>query len=251
MNLDDFQKSWQSQDAAKNISINTDGLLNEVRRMQQSFRRTIFWRDVREVGVAALLVPIFIYSGWKVHWTLYLSAFACFVVGAFMVLDRFQQKKKAPDLHGSLKNCVATSLAEVSHQIWLLKNILWWYLLPPLVPMLLFFGWCAWSLSGAVVARILQFLFLVGVVLLIDVFVYWLNQSAVKNGLEPRRRELEALLRWAETGEPLDETQVAQICAHWLSQRRPPTRVNPSNSRSRFGRSPFSACPELLGFGSF
>ena len=34
MNLDDFQKSWQSQDAAPKISINADVLLNEVRRNQ-------------------------------------------------------------------------------------------------------------------------------------------------------------------------------------------------------------------------
>src|SRR6516225_10223683 len=101
MNFDDFQKSWQSQDAAKTISINADVLLNQVRRKQQCFRRTIFWRDVREVGVAALLVPVFAYNGWKTHWTLYLSAFACFVVGADMVLDRLQQKKLTPDLHGS------------------------------------------------------------------------------------------------------------------------------------------------------
>ena len=128
MSFEDFQRAWQSQDAAKNISVDTDALLCEVRRKQHCFRRTIFWRDVREVGVAALLVPVFIYSGWKTHWTLYLVAFSCFVLAAFMLLDRHRQKKKTPDLHGSLKDCAATSLAEVSHQIWLLKNIAWWYL---------------------------------------------------------------------------------------------------------------------------
>src|SRR5450432_217288 len=137
MNFDDFKKAWQSQDAAEKISINADVLLNEVRRNQQNFRQMIFLRDVREVGIAALLVPVFIYGGWKTHWTLYLSAFACFVVGADMVLDRLQQGKKTPDLHGSLKECAVTSLAEVCHQIWLLKNILWNYILPLSVPLLL------------------------------------------------------------------------------------------------------------------
>jgi CubicO group peptidase (beta-lactamase class C family) len=194
MNFEDFQKAWQAQDAAEKISINADALLNEVRRNQQNFRRMIFLRDVREVGIAALLVPVFIYGGWKTHWTLYLSAFACFVVGADMVLDRLQQGKKTPDLHGSLKDCVATSLAEVCHQIWLLKNILWNYILPLSVPVLLFFGWCAWSMPLPVAARILFLLFLAGFSLLVDVFVYWLNQFAVRKGLEPRRQELEKLL---------------------------------------------------------
>ena len=198
MNFDDFQKSWQSQDAAKFFSINADVLLNEVRRNQQQFRRTIFWRDVREVGVAALLVPVFICAGWKYHWTLYLSAFSCFVVGADMVLDRFQQKRKTQDLHGSLKDCTATALAEVSHQIWLLKNVLWNYILPGSVTTLLFFGWCAWSMPFPVAAKIIFLLFLVGFVLLTDVFIYWLNQFAVKKTLEPRRRELEKLLNEIE-----------------------------------------------------
>ncbi len=44
---------------ARKVTINADVLLNEVRRNQQNFRRMIFWRDVREVGVAALLVPVF------------------------------------------------------------------------------------------------------------------------------------------------------------------------------------------------
>lgn len=199
MNFEDFQKSWQAQDAAKQVSINADALLREVRRQQLSFRRMIFWRDVREIGIAAVLVPVFIYSGWAVHWTLYLSAFACFVVGADMWLDRRRQKKLAPDLHGSLKDCAATSLVEVNHQIWLLKNVLWNYILPLTVPMLLFFGWCVWDMRGSAGERILSLLYLFGFALAIDVGVYWLNQYAVKKGLTPRRQELEKLLAGFET----------------------------------------------------
>lgn len=199
MNFEDFQKSWQSQDAAKQVSINADALLNEVRRKQLCFRRMIFWRDVREIGIAALLVPVFIYSGWTVHWTLYLSAFACFVVGADMWLDRLRQKKLTPDLHGSLKDCAVTSLVEVNHQIWLLKNVFWNYILPLTVPMLLFFGWCAWDMRGSVGERILYLLYLFGFALAIDVGVYWLNQYAVRKGLEPRRQEIEKLLVGLET----------------------------------------------------
>ena len=92
MNFEDFEKSWQSQDAAKKISINADVLLNEVRRNQLLFRTRIFVRDAIEVGVAAVLVPVFIAAGLKVSWTLHLCAFGCFVVGAYFVVDRWRQK---------------------------------------------------------------------------------------------------------------------------------------------------------------
>src|SRR5882724_9566593 len=98
MNFEDLQKAWQTQDAKGKISIGTDVLLNEVRRNQQQFRATIFRRDLIEVSVAAVLVPIFIVSGLKISWTLHLCAFGCFVVGAYFVVDRWRQKQKTPDL---------------------------------------------------------------------------------------------------------------------------------------------------------
>src|SRR5215469_7649800 len=122
MNFEDFQKSWQSQESGKKISIDADVLLDEVRRNQKQFHWMILGRDLTEVAVAAVLVPIFTYWGWKGQWTSYLVAFGGFVVGAYFLVDRWQQRKKAPDLHGSLKDSVVTSLAEVNHQIWLLKN---------------------------------------------------------------------------------------------------------------------------------
>ena len=194
MNFEDFEKSWQSQDAAKKISINADVLLNEVRRNQLLFRTRIFVRDAIEVGVAAVLVPVFIAAGLKVSWTLHLCAFGCFVVGAYFVVDRWRQKKKMPDLHGSLKACTNTSLAEISHQIWLLKNVLWWYLLPIFVPIMIFFGWVAWQVPAPVTAKFLRLLPHASFVVLLYAGIYWLNQFAVKKQLEPRRKELEKLL---------------------------------------------------------
>jgi len=42
-------------------------------------------------------------------------------------------------------------------------------------------------------------------------FIYWLNQWARAKQLLPLEAQLESLLRSAETGEPLDETQVATL----------------------------------------
>lgn len=202
MNFEDLQKSWQAQDAGRKITINADLLLKEVRHNQQSFRRIIFWRDVREVGVAAILVPVFIAAGLKVSWTLHLCAFGCLVVGSYFLLDRWRQRKKTTDLHGSLKDCAATSLAEVSHQIWLLKNVIWWYLMPIFVPIMIFFGWVAWQLPVPAGEKIMCLLPHTSFVVLLYAGIYWLNQCVVKKQLEPRRRELEELLAELESGTP-------------------------------------------------
>src|SRR5205823_1863613 len=44
-----------------------------------------------------------------------------------------------------------------------------------------------------------------------DVFIYRLNQRARSKQLLPVEAQLESLLHSAETGEPLDETQVANL----------------------------------------
>ena len=216
MNFDDFQKAWQSQAAAAKVTINADLLLNEVRRNQQSFRRMIFLRDVREIGVAALLVPVFIAGGLKVSWTLHLCAFGCFVVGAYILLDRRRQKETTPDLHGSLKDCAFTSLAEVSHQIWLLKNVSWWYLLPIFVPIMIFFGWVAWQVPVPVAGKIMRLLPQTSFVILLYAGIFWLNQFAVKKNLEPRRQELEKLLAGLES-----EQHPSTVPTNTMKTKRP------------------------------
>ncbi len=65
MNFEELQKAWQSQDASAKMTINADVLLKEVRRNQQQFRATIFWRDVREVGLAFLGALFFLYHGLR------------------------------------------------------------------------------------------------------------------------------------------------------------------------------------------
>jgi len=196
MNFEAMQKAWQSQDPGAKVTINVNVLLNEVRHNQQHFRATIFWRDVREVGSAALMTVGFLVWGLRCHWwSFYLLAFACFEVGVFFVVDRRIQHRKQPVHNDSLQSCIEASLFQINHQIWLLRNVLWWYLLPPIIGIGAVLAQTLWTARGAGLA----FLITIGAVFIITYgftygFVYWLNQRAVKKQLEPRRQELETLL---------------------------------------------------------
>src|ERR1039457_4854649 len=104
MNFEDMQKAWQSQDASAKVTINADALLKKVRRSQQQFRTTLFWRDVREVGVAAFLTWLFLH--WAIRdreWALYLLALACAGGGLFMLADRCLQRKRRPLTNDSVR----------------------------------------------------------------------------------------------------------------------------------------------------
>ena len=195
MNFEELQKAWQSQNPGATVTINTDLLLKEVRRNQHHFWMTIFWRDAREVGVAAFLTWLFLH--WAIRdreWSLYLLSFSCFGVGLFMLVDRWLQRRKRPVTNDPLRSCIEASLLQVNHQIWLLKNVFWWYLLP--LAAAIGISICAgiWRTRQAGFSVMKGWVVFVMFGVLIYWGVYWLNQFAVKKYLEPRRQELESLL---------------------------------------------------------
>jgi hypothetical protein len=200
MNFEDLQKTWQSQDAFVKATINADLVLQEVRRNQRQFGATIFWRDVREVGVAFLMTACFIYVAVKTHqWGAGATALACFWVGVFMLVDRRLQHRQRPDANASLRACIEISLLQVNHQIRLLKTIFWWYLLPLATGVVVWIINLAWGipLEGRLSRVELAGLLLGSSVIICGLtfwLVFWLNQFAVRNDLEPRRKELETLL---------------------------------------------------------
>ena len=106
----------------------------------------IFWRDLREIGVSLVMVPVWFYliAKHSLPWTAYLMVPALLWVAGFMLVDRWRHKRRRPEPGEPLGQRVASSLAQVEHQIWLLRNVVWWYLLPPGLAMLAFFGQIAW-----------------------------------------------------------------------------------------------------------
>jgi hypothetical protein len=201
MLFDDLQKTWQSQSSAR-LNVPADVLLREVRRNQRNFRMTIFWRDFREVFVAAVMTVFFALQGIKgAGWPWVLLGGMCLFVGGFILVDRFRRRGRAARFGDSLLGCVEASLENVEHQIWLLRNVLWWYILPLVIGMAIALvhmavqpdelPWLRWAVFGAVGALCAA----------VCAGIYWINQWAVRSELEPRRLELLAMRESLVRGE--------------------------------------------------
>lgn len=193
---DELKRAWQSQTAPQRLTLDAALVLNEVRRNEQQFAAMIYSRDVREVGVALLLVPAWILMGIKTDlpWSWYLVVPTLLWIAGFMIVDRMRQRRRQPGLGDSLRNCIENSLAQVEHQIWLLRNIFWWYLLPPFSAMTIFPAHLAWQSRDDGLSALGEFVGAALVFAFVGWFLYWLNQRAVRKDLEPRRSELQALL---------------------------------------------------------
>jgi hypothetical protein len=73
MNFEELQKAWQSQGHGPQLALDANLLLKEVRRNKWHFEVMLFWRDTREVGVAAGLTVLFLFWGirdrvWSLNW---------------------------------------------------------------------------------------------------------------------------------------------------------------------------------------
>ncbi len=196
MNPDKFQQAWQADSAQTRITIDADLLLNEVKRTQRGFQSTINWRDCREVGIALLMIPYWLYSGITkgLPWTWYLEVPALIWIAGFILVDRIRHPKRPSGPGKHLLFYVEESLSQVEHQIWLLRNVFWWYLLPPGVAIMAFFVHVSW-LSATAWWQFLLILLPLGLFLLVVYgAIYLFNQRAVRKDLEPRRQELLSLL---------------------------------------------------------
>src|SRR5215212_5989958 len=196
MDLDSYQKAWQSQSSQARVTIAADLLLKEVQRSQRSFRATIFHRDFREVAIGLLMIPLWFFLGYWLYlpWTWYLAVPAITWVILFIVVDRIRHKQQPSEPGEPMLECVRVSLTQVEHQIWLLRNVFWWYLLPFTIAILAFLAQHAWLNHSEFWPIALAFVPFVLFLVALYGFVYYLNQRAVRRELEPRRQELLTLL---------------------------------------------------------
>ncbi len=194
---DELKQAWQSQTSSQRLTLDAGLVLNEVRRNERQFAAMIYSRDVREVGVALLLVPVWIYFGIRFshHWSWYLTIPTLLWIAVFMIVDRLRQRRRRRGPGDTLRSSIESSLAQVEHQIWLLRNVFWWYLLPPFAAMMVWPAHLAWKTRDHGLQSLAEFVAISIVYILVGWFVYWLNQYAVRKQLEPRRQELQALLR--------------------------------------------------------
>jgi hypothetical protein len=201
METGDLKAAWQSQLSGRRLVLDEAVILRQVVRGQDEFRGMIFWRDVREVGVALFMTGFFVYHYCQspdIHaWPLLLLAASMAWIAGFLLVTRIRHGRRYPPREDSVKACAESTLAETNRQIWLLKNVLWWYILPPIAAGefgFVYFAivvfedpWTFWKLQP----------FTLGIAL----GVYLLNRWAVRAYLEPRRQETESLLKNLQSNE--------------------------------------------------
>jgi hypothetical protein len=188
MTDEEMQRLWQSQRTPGAGAREMAGLLATAREQHRKLRRTIFWRDVRELAVAAVMLPVWCWLGVRHHegWLWYVMIPVLLFVAGVLVASRWEQRRDEPRPGDSVAEGLEKALREVERQIGLLRTVLWWYI-GPIVAVLIAIDVDRW-MRGAIGAGVLARGITVDVV--IGGAIWWVNLYAVRKGLEPRRREI-------------------------------------------------------------
>jgi hypothetical protein len=205
MNDNELKQLWQQQ-PLRSPDISAAQLMSALQNKSTQLRHDLLWRDVRELAACVLVFLIFGYFSFNEQAPIVRLGYLI-VVGSsvFIAWKLVHARRSAPPAPpgATVVESLRAELNSVRTQSRLLESVLWWYLLPPGVGLLV----ATWGMKINLHAKIPSTLVFIGVY----AFVYWINQWARSKQLVPLEAQLGSLLQSAETGEPLNETHVANL----------------------------------------
>ncbi|MCF3649174.1 hypothetical protein [Synoicihabitans lomoniglobus] len=199
MNFEEMQSAWQQSAAREPLPLIDDAVVRHVRADSRKFSHRIFWRDVREVAACFLVTFIFGRMALAAEaegapaWPLWVAAIIPLGVAAYFAIDRLIMHRRATPRGETVLTEIDRAADEVRHQIWLLRNVLWWYLLPlgtstVMITLQYFLYGPAYT---PLIVKVIMGALVVGVAGGFNFWVWKLNQKAVRKDLQPRLAELE------------------------------------------------------------
>jgi len=203
MNLDDAKDLWSSAhdpsahesdtDSMSTQTLSESELLRLVRERSEAFDQKIQRRDLLESVAAAAVFLFFGWLAWHDPSPLVTAGSLIIMGGSALIFWRLRRARtRFPEASADqpVSQMLRQERAKVDAQIRLLESILWWYIAPLLIGLLLVTvgdnGWSTFTLVYGAVA-------LAGAA-----GIYVLNQRAVRTDLKPRRAELTRLLKQVE-----------------------------------------------------
>lgn len=206
MNDDELKNLWRQQ-SLRMPDISEAQVISAMQKQASQLRRRLDARDLRELVACGIVIIIFGIFYFTVYREPIPRLGDLIVIGStiFIGWKLVHTRRSTPPAPpgATTVESLRAELYSVRTQSRLLGSVLWWYLLPMFIGVLV----STWGLPINLHAKIVSTLVFIAV----DAFVYWLNQWARSKQLLPVEAQLESLLRSAETGEPLDQTQVAGL----------------------------------------
>ncbi len=189
MNEYNLKNIWQSSGNRDHFQFDKTKLISDLELNLNKFKKSIKYRDWREISVAIIMIPLFGFAAYKTPFVLSKIG-AIIIVGwcVFLIIRLLTAKKNigiSPT--NSYINYLIKSREYLMAQKGLLDTVLYWYILPSVTGVLLFF--MGFDLS------FLKRIFFVTITLGLGVFTFLINKYAVKKGILPRLQKIDEIIK--------------------------------------------------------
>src|SRR5688500_13018475 len=191
MNDQELKDLWRRQKTEAPPHMDSRAQIEVMQKKMSELRGTLNARDFREL--AACLFVIIVFSVYFFIFPYPGTQIGSLIVigGALLASWKFfecRRRAPRPDAGAPMAKWLKQERERVHHEAELLRTVLWWYILPLGLGTNVFF----WGLPHVPLAAKIAF---TGATTLMNVWIYWLNQSARRKRLLPVQDELEALLQ--------------------------------------------------------
>lgn len=183
-----LKTNWKSG-ITNSIHIQRDELITELQKDTLSLEKKITFRDSTEIIVALVLIVLFGITALLVPFMLSKIGSVVIILSCIFILIRFKNLKDKfspitlTETHSEYLRKTRYYLTE---QIKFLKSVAYWYIIPPISGILLFFAGFG--------VNTFQFYKFSGITLSVGFGIYILNRFVIKKDLQPRLDRINSLI---------------------------------------------------------
>lgn len=195
MELDQLKQIWEDPKNGENMSYTQSELLRLTKTKMSSLEHNIIQRDRYEIIACLILIISFGYiaftakSGWIQSGSLIMIVSGFFIWYKLKsIQNRLTGNGPSPDL--PMSEYLKLELQLMIRQKSLLKNIMWWYILP-------IGSGLSLIIVGIDIGPVVKLVY-AGIVMVLGIFVWALNQKAVKDTFDPLICEIKEAIRFVD-----------------------------------------------------
>lgn len=213
MNDQNLIDIWKESSQNIQLNLNYKDLANEMKRKAVQLDKDIKKRNQLEIGLALLLLPVALYLFFEVPYYLFKSGVLLMAVWFLYVIYKLKKTrglKTDYEANTTLKGQLKKQKKYVKEEVKLLRNVFYWYLLPPYTCLLLMISsayfhrdiqWENSFLQGLLSENIYGHLVYIIFLTALYFYIYKLNMKAIAKDLMPVVYDIERIEKELETPE--------------------------------------------------
>ncbi|QTL37505.1 hypothetical protein [Pseudoalteromonas viridis] len=138
MKLDDLKQNFEQQIQSSSSEAKLTLQVDELKAKTKKYQRDIRVRDFMEISISLLLIPVWLYGlSISVNWMQSLGCVLATLTSLYIPYKLLKARRLTPCKDDSLRVYLHQEQQRLAQQKQLLENIVWWYIAPVFVSVML------------------------------------------------------------------------------------------------------------------